>query len=252
MPNRGLGITFYGTEGIGKTSFAMRFPKPVSFISIRESGYEDFKSLEEVPEGVCGFTFEEYQPLYNYILGCDDATIVIDSLSGFQQILYRHIITRDYQGNENKFFAFQSGPTYDAPAEMVKFEALLNVKRNQGRHVVLLGHAKVNKQVNPGGADFLTYTLDLDKGLLSCFLKWSQATIFMNQEVNINLVTEQAKGGMVLEGKASDSAVRLMYTRKAMTHSAKNRLNLPIVIPMGDTPDQAFNNFWDKVPPAFK
>lgn len=252
MPVRGMGMIFYGTEGIGKTTFAMQWPKPLSFISLGESGFEDFKSLGEVPEGINDFSFDNYAAFSRYILNCTDQTIVVDNLSGFQPMFYQHIIDRDFEGLAKKFFAFTQGPNQDAPKEMVTFESLLNIKRNQGKHIVLLAHAGISKAVNPLGADILTYTLELDKGIRARFLKWAQATIFMNQEIDIGIVTEATKSGTILEGKANDSQVRMMYTRKSMVHSAKNRMNLPPFINMGNSPKEAFDNFWKAVPDQFK
>lgn len=38
MP-RGLGLILFGIEGIGKTSFALQFPKPLMIMPLKEPGY---------------------------------------------------------------------------------------------------------------------------------------------------------------------------------------------------------------------
>ncbi len=254
MIKRGLGIIFCGTEGMGKTSLGSKFAKPMSFISIRETGYLDLQAVNAVDvEGVSHFEFDNYETLKKYILNCEDKTIVIDSLFGFEQILHQHLIdvVPQFEKSASKFYAFSTGPRQFVPREMVNFESILNIKRAKGTNIILLAHAKVIKAVNPQGADYLTYTLQLDEALTSCFLKWSQATIFINQEVNINVATDKA-GGVILEGKSLDNTARLMYTTKSMTHTAKNRMGLPKFISMGESADQAYANFWKHVPESFK
>ena len=46
---RGMGLIVYGRQGIGKTSFGLRFPKPLRVISVNEYGYDDLDDAGLVP-----------------------------------------------------------------------------------------------------------------------------------------------------------------------------------------------------------
>jgi hypothetical protein len=90
-------------------------------------------------------------------------------------------------------------------------------------------------------------------GVRSIITKWAQAVLFMNIDVNINRAVETDRiTKLIMEGKARDEDVRLMYTTKAPGHSAKNRLGLPMVINMGDSSKKAFENLWKHMPQAYQ
>lgn len=254
----GLGIVFYGSEGIGKTGTALQFSAlgPLTCFSIKESGFRNNQMAGEIPANCTNIDIDNFESLIRELKKIKTGVVVLDSLSGLQSILFDYVCRSRYEGDWNKFTDYWKGQRVDSPPYLIELLDLLDQLRMQGVHVILIGHMVTTASPNTLGADYLTHVIDMDQGdkggLRSCITKWAQAVIFMHIEVAITRSTELAKNKMILEGKAKDEDNRLMYTTKAPGHSAKNTLKLPPIIPMGTTPQEAFRNLWDKMPQAYK
>lgn len=255
---RGLGLVFYGGEGIGKTGTALQLSilGPLTCLSIGESGYEDLEVVDEVPQGCTNINVDTWESLMANIKKIKEGTIVIDSLSGLQKILFEYVCRTVYGNDWDKFTSYWKGQRVDAPVFLDSLLSYLDTLRARGIHVVLIGHMVTTTEANTLGADYLSHVIDMDQGdkggVRSCITKWAQAVIFMNIDVAITRATELAKDKTVMEGKAKDDDNRLMFTTKAPGHSAKNRLKLPEIIPMGESAKEAFKNLWSHMPAAYK
>lgn len=254
---RGLGILAYGGEGIGKTSWALRFPKPVICLSCGETGYEDLQLINDVPDGCENINITNYAQIDAILKETESGTIVIDSTSGIQKLIFDYICATEYRGDREKFLAYYKGPRRDSPPVLQHTLDLCNVIRNKGVHVVFLGHVATEAQPNAFGPDYLSHILRMDNGtdtgLRSTMTEFAQAILFMTLDVNIDrAVTTDRNSKLVLEGKAKTNDTRVMYTTKSTSHSAKNRLALPPLILLGDSADEAFENFWRKLPPYYQ
>lgn len=255
---RGLGLVFYGGEGIGKTGTALQLSilGPLTCFSIGESGFEDLEVVNEVPQGCINVNIDTWESLMANIKKIKEGVIIIDSLSGLQKILFDYVCRTAYGNDWEKFTSYWKGQRVDAPVFLDNFLNYLDSLRVKGVHVVLIGHMITATETNTLGADYLSHVIDMDQGdrggVRSCITKWAQAVIFMNIDVAITRATELAKDKTVIEGKAKDDDNRLMFTTKAPGHSAKNRLQLPSIIPMGESAKEAFKNLWNHMPKAYK
>lgn len=257
----GLKLTFYGGEGIGKTGTALQFGLLGSLkcLSCGESGYIDLEIVGEVPENCTNVQVKTWEQLVRETKNCEEKVLVIDSLSGLQTMLFDYVCRTVYNGvwdGKDGFSSYWKGQRVDSPVYLDSYLNELEKLRTSGTHVILIGHMVTTSESNTLGADYLSHVLDMDQGdkggVRSLITKWSQAVIFMNIDVAITVATERDKTRQVLEGKAKDDDNRLMYTTKAPGHSAKNRLKLPPIIPMGDSALQAFKNLWANMPQAYK
>lgn len=267
MPKRGLGVLYYTIAGFGKTTWALRWPKPLVCFSLQETGFDDYKFLGEIPEGCTGLSPSSYESLWNLLVGIQKEptfkTVVIDTLSGFQQMYFEHLIKQGMKNtrsgtqeeSEANFWAFYRGPRMEAPNSLVPFLSLITALLNQGVHVVLLGHKRNDVEENVAGADYKKAVVDIDEGIRNVFIKWSPNIFFGTLNTSISQATKTSGYGentMILEGKANAIADRLMYTSTNSQNDAKNKLHLPTIIQMGNSPDEAFNNFWKHVPQVYK
>lgn len=243
---RGLGLVIFGEPGIGKTSLAARFPGPVQFFSINETGYADLADIDEIPTNVKNEDIFSVAELIKGVRTSKAKTIVIDGCSGVQQIYFTKACDECYEGDWSKFSSWSNGPRVAVPPLVTELEVLLTEKRNKGHHIILLGHMKTETKPNSMGPDTLVHTLDMDKGIGSIFTKWAQAVLFMT--IDIEVVKNKQLGA----AKAKDQTTRVMYTSTAPGHIAKNRLSLPELIPLGDSAQNAFDAFWSKIPPVYK
>lgn len=257
----GLKLAFYGGEGIGKTGTALQFAMLGSLrcLSCGESGFVDLQIVGEVPDGCTNVQITNWEQLVKEVKGCEENVLVIDSLSGLQTMLFDYVCRKVYSGiwdGKDGFSSYWKGQRVDSP---IYLDALLNELdklRNSGTHIILIGHMVTTTESNTLGADYLSHVLDMDQGdkggCRSLITKWAQAVIFMNIDVAITRATELDKSRQVMEGKAKDDDNRLMYTTKAPGHSAKNRLQLPPIINMGDSAMTAFKNLWNHMPQIYK
>lgn len=258
MTVRGLGLVMYGGEGIGKTGTALQFAAlgPLTCFSIGESGFEDLEIIDEVPSNCENVNIENWEQLISFTKKIDEGVVVIDSLSGLQKILFDYVCREVYNSDWDKFTSYWKGQRVDAPVFLDNYLQLLDALRHQGVHIILIGHMVTTNESNTLGADYLSHVIDMDQGdkggVRSCITKWAQAVLFMNIDVAITRATELAKDRTVLEGKAKDDDNRLIYTTKAPGHSAKNRLNLPHIINMGESAKEAFKNLWSAMPQKYK
>ncbi len=267
-PKRGLGVMDYGIPGIGKTKWALEWPKPLYCFSLGETGFADFEYTGDLPPGCTGFTPPDYESFYNMLVQIINSkekprTIVIDSVSGFQQMFFDWLITSAVKNNQfasiaestQKFWAYFKGPRAEAPNAVPQFTAILSAFLNSGVNIVLLGHKKNETEENEAGADHMKAVIDLDVGIRNCFYKWAPNIFYMTLNATITTATKSGGFGAnqtILEGKTSGVAERWMYTSTNPQNDAKNKLNLPSIITMGQSSKEAFDNFWKLVPAVYK
>ena len=251
--SRGLGLLCIGEEGIGKTTFGLQFEKPLKCISIRESGFDDLEDVGEVPEECVNINVTTHSGLYKELRSLQDfATVLIDSTSGLQKIVFQHIIDTCYGGSSDKFNAYYTGPRQDGPIFMGEVCQQLDLIRAKGCNVIVLGHRRIVDIKNPMGADYSSNVLQMDDAVRETMVSWAQAVLYMAIDISITTTTKMNKEKQVTAGKASDVDNRVMYTQKSPAYQAKNRLQLPPVIPMGHSAQEAYKNFVSKLPLKIK
>lgn len=252
---RGLGIIIYGIEGIGKTTFCLQAPKPLGIMSIRETGYDDLDMIGAVPKGVTPLIVKNWADVLVAIEACQMKTLVIDAISGLQEYLIRHVTEEVYRGSFSAFKSFYNGLRQDCPRYIADMLDLIEYKRNQGVNVFFIAHRQEGSDPDPGGADTKVQELFGDQGITGPLKKWAQATLFMSGKKEISVATKTAGYGdntKIMEGKSFSKPVRLMYTQFTGYHVAKNKLNLPPVIPMGNSAEEGWNNFVNALPEKIK
>jgi hypothetical protein len=245
---RGLGFLVYGSEGIGKTSFAAQFPKPMLMLGIKESGYQDLEEAGEVPSGIEFIYVTEWEQFIKILKEADEyKTVVIDGISGLQQILFDFVRKTMYGNDTAKFTAYYSGPRQSSPLVFMEIETTLEYLRQKGTNVILLGHMKTETVPNALGQAYSTHAPDMDEAIRGIITKWAQAILFMNLDVSFEGNNSNKKGSV-----ADDKSHRLMYTTKAPGHWAKNRIGLPEYIGLGSSPSEAYANFVRSLKPQYK
>jgi hypothetical protein len=258
---QGLGLIIFGTEGVGKTTFAVRFPGPVEVLSTRSTGVSDLQHVHgEIPDNVEVCEIDDFSELKYKTEHTKAKTLVVEELHGLQEYLFKHVCKMVYDGvweGKDGFSSYYRGQRVDSPIYLQEYLDIVNKKREEGTNVIFVGHSSIVDVANPSGPDYMSHVLSLDDGdkggVRSVFTRWAQAILFLNIDVTINRITATDKNTKTITaGKAKDEDTRLIYTTKSPSHSAKNRLKLPPIISMGETPDEAFANFWKHVPQYYK
>ena len=255
---RGLAIILYGSEGIGKTSLALQFSHlgEATCLSIKETGFDHLKELPGVvPDNITNINVSSWEELVDQTKKAKKV-LILDSLSGLQYVLFDYVCRTAFEGKWAEFTSYYKGQRTDAPAVLVRYIDLLDAITLRGTHVIMTGHMITEVLPNTLGADYKSHSIDMDQGdkggVRSIITKWAQAILFMHIDISITRATDITRDKVVMEGKAKDDDNRLIYTTRSPGHMAKNRLNLPPIIPMGSTPQEAFKSLWVNMPQSYQ
>ena len=216
---RPLKICVYGPEGVGKTTFASKFPKPI-FIDTEDSTVSmDVARLPKPSSWTMLLSQVDYVKKNSSI--CE--TLVIDTADWAERLCAEHICAKaGVDGIEG--FNYGKGYTY-LEEEFGRFLNKLQEIIEIGINVVVTAHAEIKKIEQPeeiGGFDH--WQLKLEKKTMQLVKEWCDMLLFANYKVFVVNVDNQgaAKGKNKAQGGS-----RIMHTTHHPCWDAKNRADLP-------------------------
>ena len=204
----------YGSEGIGKSTFAGQFPDP---LFIDTEGGTDQLDVRRVEKPV---TWEELLDIVNEVADTPGicGTLVIDTADWAEQMCVTHVCGK-YRQASIEGFGYGKGYTYLAEEWGHLLQACDRVIAS-GKHVVLVAHAKQRKQELPDEAGaFDRWEMKLRKQVAPLLKEWADLLLFLNYKtyvVRTENNTNKAAGGK-----------RVMFTTHHPCWDAKNRHGLP-------------------------
>lgn len=205
-------VLIYGPEGIGKSTMAAHFPKPV-FCDM-----EDGTALMNVDRADWGGTWTSLLATVRDMPGSGYKTLVIDTADWAEQLCIKYICeSKGVKGIED--FGYGKGYTYIGE-EFTKLLDELNKVIASGIHVVFTAHAKMRKFEQPdemGAYD--RWETKLSKQVAPLIKEWADMVLFCNYQTVV--ITTQDKKKKAQGGK------RVMYTTHHPCWDAKNRHALP-------------------------
>ena len=213
-------VVIYGPEGIGKSTFAARFPEPL-FIDTEGSTKEMDVARTPTPSS---WTMLKEQ--IGYVSARPDIcrTLVIDTVDWAEQMCVEDILAR-YQKKGIEDFGYGNGYVY-VKEEFGRFLNLLTELVEKGVHVVLTAHSQMRKFEQPdemGAYD--RYELKLGKKTSSqtspLVKEWADMLLFANYKTYSVSVDDKGKKHKAQGGR------RVMYTQHHPCWDAKNRYGLP-------------------------
>ncbi len=217
-------VLVYGPEGIGKSTFAARFPEPL-FIDTEGSTKEMDVARMPTP-----LSWAMLLQQIDYVKQHTDIcrTLVIDTLDWAEQMCVRCIC--DKHGKSGiEDFGYGNGYIYTKEEFGRLLNSLEEVIRG-GIHVVVTAHAQMRKFEQPdemGAYD--RWELKLGKKTTSqtspLVKEWADMVLFANYKTFSVAVDDKGK-----KHKAQGGA-RVMYTAHHPCWDAKNRYNLPAEMP---------------------
>lgn len=253
---RGFGGVIYGKEGMGKTSLALQFPGPIYCLSIGENGYECLEDVGKVPADSVNININNLDELVKNINPITKGTIVIDGCKGLQSKIFDYVQVKYYENDPKKFNSYSQGARKESPVILQGVLDLCTKKMAAGINVIFLAHMGTTSLPNSSGADYLSHVILMDDGdkggMRSTLTSWAGFIFFLNMGVDIGIKLEQDKHGQATEGKVTGLSQRWVYTTTALYHQAKNRWDMPLQIPMGKNPTEAFTNLWKHFPEVYK
>lgn len=218
-----ISACIYGTEGIGKTTLASKFPRPIILDT------EDGSNQLDVDRSKCANWPTLMSSLRELVVEPQGfKTVVVDSIDWAAFSCDRHVCKmhgkkslEDWPyGKGYKIYADQFSEIIDVAEELVA----------SGMNVVFVGHAKTTRVSPPDQTEsYDRYELDLDKRLAPCVKEWADLLLFCNYRTK---VIEGSDGRM----KAIGGTERVMFAQRSAAYDAKNRFGLPAEMPMGIEP----------------
>lgn len=208
-------VCIYGTHGIGKTTWASKWPKP---LFIRTEDGASHVEVEASP--VC----ETFDQAFGYLIelgGTDDLpyrTLVVDSADWLQKLIWSHL---EQKHNVATVSAIDYGKGYaEAAQKFASCLSALDVIRSKGCHIVMVAHAAKTKFESPDGRSWDRYEPKLHRTANEYMQEWVDDLLFADYEV----LTKQKEEGFGRRREVGISHDRVLYTQEAPGHVAKTRI----------------------------
>ena len=217
--SRAQKIVVYGSEGIGKTTFASAFPKPLFIDTEGGTAHMDVNRLampdawdglvalvEEVSKnpGVCG-------------------TLVIDTADWAEQLCIKDICSK-YKKSGIEEFGYGKGYTYISE-EFSRFLAACDKVIAADMNVLITAHAKMRKFEQPDEmGSYDRWEMKLTRQVAPLIKEWADMLLFCNYKT---FVVSQEGGKSKGQG-----GKRVIYTSHHPCWDAKNRHGLPTEMDM--------------------
>lgn len=219
-----LKTVIYGPEGIGKSTLAARFPRPLFIDTEGSTRHMDVARMEKPSSWT--MLLEQVRYIRNTPGVCE--TLAIDTADWAEQLCIRSICaSKEIGGIED--MGYGRGYVYLAE-EFGKLLNLLEEVVDRGVHVVLTAHAMMRKFEQPdemGAYD--RWELKLQKKTAPLVKEWSDLLLFANYKTIAVATDEKGKKFKAQGGR------RVLYTAHHPCWDAKNRLDLPEELPLDFT-----------------
>ena len=205
----------YGIEGIGKSTFAGKWAKPLFFDVERGSG-----QLEV--DRVIPTNYTEFRAMlteFDRSPG-DYKTLVIDSCDWLEKQMIQNICQAANIDSIEKYErGYGKGWTKLAEDWGKLLDELDRIRIKHGVNVLFIGHAKIKRYEPADDNGHDRYTLTMSDKTAELLKKWSDLTLF----VKYDTYTVEENGKIKVKGGNK----RVMYSTFHPCWDAKNRYGLP-------------------------
>lgn len=265
-------ITVVGFPGVGKTSLAAMFPKPI-FIQA-ETSSTVFETWDEdvqpafFPEIPTANANKKVKPSEIVIAQLrelatadhDFKTVVFDSVTSLNTLLESEVVEFDPMGASNIGDAaggFHKGYLVVAGIHAEIRRACEHL-RKKGMTIIFLAHTGITKMKNrPDAGEYTAFSIDMPEKARHQYINHSDAVIYLKSEEFVTGQETNKKGQTTKFGRVTNTGERVMITSSDGTIGyidAKNRYDLPpeIKVEKGTNPLLDLMPFYTKTANATK
>lgn len=231
----------YGPPGIGKTSLAAHAPNACFITDQHEDGIIRLPHAGQCPVPAKHFVCLTWTNLIHNIQRATDnySTIIIDSLTGMQQLCFAHCCKKDYKDNwtSKGFYSYQQGPSTAATRYWEpEFIQALQLAFDRNRSIYLLAHSEMKQVDDPVNESYNHYQPYLHKQLWQFTKRWCHNVLFYNHAVGM----KKSDGFDKRKRPDLSTERRALYTNHSIAYEAKNWPNMKPVINVGPNPESAY------------
>lgn len=213
-------VLIAGVESIGKTTFASHAPAPIFIAS--EDGLVGFDHIKRfVPASIA-----DIHALLDALLADVNGfkSIIWDTTDALERTIIQSMCERD---KKSDITDYGYGKGFDIlENEFVKILQKLDAIRHKHKvWVILLSHVEIKTFADPRGQSWDRFQMKGAKKVTGLLREWTDVAIFATYEIH------KTK----LKGEQRETAIggeRVMHTQWSPAWDAKNRLNLPEVLPL--------------------
>ena len=210
-------ICIYGPHGIGKSTLAAAFPKPI-FISTEDglstmdvTSFPKANKVGDVVASVKTLIKEEH----------DFKTVVVDSVDW----LVEPLIVEDIEGaHDAKDLAYGKGQVFVAESFREILQGLDVLRKKRAMNVILIAHSAINRFEDPRTEPYDRYQPKLPNRCNALMQEWVDLLAFINYKV---LIKKTDVGFNNTKSRGVTTGERLMHFVENPAFLAKNRYSLP-------------------------
>lgn len=217
-------VLIYGENGVGKSSFAAKFPKPI-FLNFEDGvGDLDVDStpiITSLPD-LMNCVIDIYNSHHEY------QSVVVDTADWLERL-----VMRDVAQKAGKETIEQIGFGKGMETVAYKWRELLQGFTSlweQGRHIVFVAHANIKKFKNPEGDAYDYWCPALDEKGSGLIPEWCDEVLFAKSR--IHTIQREEGPAKAVRAVAIGGKERYMVTNESAASVAKNRLGLPEEMPL--------------------
>jgi len=213
-------MLIYGENGIGKSTLASKFPRPV-FLNLEDGvGDLDVESTDVIR------SVTEFVGCLVHLAESPYETIVVDTADWLEKLIFAEVagaagkktiddigFGKGYQAVELRWKEIIDGFTY---------------LWLQGRHVVMTCHETIEKFTNPEGDSYNYWRPSLHLKGSGCVTEWCDEVLFVRYRTN---TIQKDEGFGTKRAIAIGGKERFIVANKSAACEAKNRLGMPDELP---------------------
>lgn len=215
-------ICFYGPHGIGKSTLAAAFPKPI-FISTEDglssldvTSFPKAQSINDVSTSIKTLIKEDH----------DFKTLVVDSVDW----LVEPLISSDIDANnDEKALAYGKGQVMVAESFREILQGLDVLRKKRNMNIVLIAHSAIVRFEDPRTEPYDRYQPKLPNRCNALMQEWVDLLTFVNYKV---LIKKSDVGFNATKSRGVSTGERLLHFVENPAFLAKNRYTLPDEIEM--------------------
>ena len=211
-------IMIYGSEGVGKSTFAASAPQAV-FVQLEDG----LSEIDCAKFPLCG-SFKDMVAQLDAIRDeqHDFQTLCVDSLDWLERLIWDRVCA-DYGVKciEKADGGYGKGYIHALTYWRQFITALNEIREKRNMAIVLVAHAKVERFEDPEHPAYDRYSPRLHKAACSLVSEWVDAVLFATRRMRVDSTTGKAAP------VGADGGERVMRANGSPAYIAKNRYSLP-------------------------